>query len=64
MAAASPRAVYPVVFLDAIICKVRDDGIGHQQGRAHLAVGVDVDGKKRSSGFGSQTTEGAKSGCG
>jgi putative transposase len=51
--------VYPVVFLDAIICKVRDNGTVINKA-AHLAVGVDVDGKKEVLGIWVETTEGAK----
>ena len=51
--------VYPVVFLDAIICKVRENGTVINKA-AHLAVGVDVDGKKEVLGIWVETTEGAK----
>lgn len=51
--------VYPVVFLDAIVCKVRDNGTVKNKA-AHLAVGVDVDGKKEVLGIWVETTEGAK----
>jgi hypothetical protein len=34
-----------VIFLDALVCKVRQDGTVKNQA-AHLAVGVDADGKK------------------
>jgi putative transposase len=51
--------VYPVIFLDAIICKVRDNGTVVNKA-AHLAVGVDVDGKKEVLGIWVETTEGAK----
>ena len=37
--------VYPVIFLDAIICKVRTEGVVRNKA-AHLAVGVDVDGQR------------------
>lgn len=37
--------VYPVIFLDAIICKVRHEGSVRNKA-AHLAVGVDTDGRK------------------
>jgi putative transposase len=52
-------AVYPVVFLDAIVCKVRDNGTVRNKA-AHLAVGVDVDGRKEVLGIWVETTEGAK----
>ena len=52
-------AVWPVIFLDAIICKVRHEGTVINKA-AHLAVGVDVDGKKEVLGIWVETTEGAK----
>jgi transposase-like protein len=52
-------ALYPVVYLDAIIVKVRDGG--HVRNKAaHLAIGVDFDGIKHVLGIWVQTTEGAK----
>jgi putative transposase len=51
--------VYPVVFLDAIVCKVRTDGVVRNKA-AHLAVGVDVDGRKEVLGIWVEATEGAK----
>jgi putative transposase len=51
--------VYPVIFLDALICKVRDGGSVRNKA-AHLAVGVDVDGRKQVLGIWIETTEGAK----
>jgi putative transposase len=52
-------AVYPVIFLDAIVCKVRDGGSVKNKA-AHLAVGVDVEGRKQVLGIWVETTEGAK----
>jgi putative transposase len=53
------EALYPVVYLDAIIVKVRDGGhVGNKA--AHIAVGVDMDGIKHVLGIWVQTTEGAK----
>jgi putative transposase len=51
--------LYPILYLDAIIVKVRD---GHQvQNRAaHIAVGVDMDGIKHVLGIWVEATEGAK----
>jgi putative transposase len=51
--------VYPILYLDAIMVKVRD---GHQvrTKAAHLAVGVDCDGVKHVLGIWVQTSEGAK----
>lgn len=51
--------VYPVVFLDALVCKVRDGGTVRNKA-AHLAVGVDVEGRKEILGIWVETTEGAK----
>src|SRR5215203_1907470 len=53
------EALYPVIYLDAIIVKVRDGG--HVRNKAaHIAVGVDCDGIKHVLGIWVQTTEGAK----
>jgi putative transposase len=51
--------IYPIVYLDALMIKVRD---GHQVRKraAHLAVGVDLDGIKHVLGIWVQATEGAK----
>jgi putative transposase len=51
--------VYPVIFLDAIVCKVRDGGTVKNKA-AHLAVGVDDEGRKEVLGIWVETTEGAK----
>jgi putative transposase len=51
--------VYPVVFLDALVCKVRDGGSVKNKA-AHLAVGVEVEGRKEVLGIWIETTEGAK----
>lgn len=51
--------VWPVIFLDAIVCKVRDQGTVKNKA-AHLAVGVGVDGKKEVLGIWIEHTEGAK----
>lgn len=51
--------VYPVVFLDALVCKVRDGGVVRNKA-AHLAVGVDIEGRKEILGIWIETTEGAK----
>jgi len=53
------QPVYPVIFLDAIVCKVRDGGSVKNKA-AHLAVGVDVEGHKEVLGIWIETTEGAK----
>ncbi|MDP3949580.1 IS256 family transposase [Microbacterium sp.] len=51
--------VWPVIFLDAIVCKVRDAGTVKNKA-AHLAVGVGIDGKKEVLGIWVEHTEGAK----
>ncbi len=51
--------VYPVIFLDAIICKVRDSGSVKNKA-AHLAVGVDTEGRKEVLEIWVETSEGAK----
>jgi putative transposase len=51
--------VWPVILLDAIVCKVRDQGTVKNKA-AHLAVGVGVDGKKEVLGIWVEHTEGAK----
>jgi putative transposase len=51
--------VYPIVYIDALIVKVRDGG--HVVNKAaHLVVGVDTDGIKHVLGIWVQSTEGAK----
>lgn len=53
------EAFYPVIYLDAIVVKVRDGG--HVRNKAaHIAVGVDMDGIKHVLGIWVQQTEGAK----
>jgi transposase-like protein len=53
------EAFYPVIYLDAIVVKVRDGG--HVRNKAaHIAVGVDLDGIKHVLGIWVQTSEGAK----
>jgi len=51
--------LYPVIYLDALVVKVRD---GHQvrNKAAHIAVGVDLDGIKHVLGIWVQANEGAK----
>src|SRR6201991_4778460 len=51
--------LYPVLYLDALVVKVRD---GHQvrNKAAHIAVGVDLDGIKHVLGIWVQAAEGAK----
>jgi transposase-like protein len=53
------ESFYPVIYLDALIVKVRDGG--HVRNKAaHIAVGVDMDGIKHVLGIWVQTSEGAK----
>lgn len=52
------EAVYPVIFLDALVCKVRENGSVRNKA-AHLAVGVDAEGKKEVLGIWVEATEGA-----
>jgi len=53
------EALYPVIYLDALVVKVRDGG--HVINKAaHIAVGVDMDGIKHVLGIWIQTHEGAK----
>jgi len=53
------ETLYPVLYLDAIIVKVRDGG--HVRNKAaYIAIGVDTDGIKHVLGIWVQTTEGAK----
>ena len=53
------EAFYPVIFLDALIVKIRD-GNKVSNRAAHIAVGVDMDGVKHVLGIWVQATEGAK----
>jgi putative transposase len=51
--------VYPIVYIDALVVKVRDGG--HVTNKAaHLVVGVDTDGIKHVLGIWVQSSEGAK----
>ena len=53
------EAFYPVIYLDAIVVKIRDGA--HVANRAaHIAVGVDMDGIKHVLGIWVQASEGAK----
>ena len=51
--------VYPIVYVDGIRLKIRDNGVVTQRS-AHLVIGVDVDGRKHALGVWIETTEGAK----
>lgn len=51
--------LYPVIYLDALVVKVRDGG--HVRNKhAHIAIGVDMAGVKHVLGIWIQATEGAK----
>jgi putative transposase len=52
-------AVYPIVYIDALVVKVRDGGtVGNKA--AHLAIGVDLDGYKHVLGIWLAAAEGAR----
>ncbi len=53
------EALYPVIYLDALVVKVRD-GAHVINKAAHIAVGVDMDGIKHVLGIWIQHSEGAK----
>lgn len=53
------ESFYPVIYLDAIVVKVRD-GAHVRNKAAHIAVGVDLEGVKHVLGIWVQTNEGAK----
>ena len=53
------EAFYPVIYLDALVVKVRDGAhVGNKS--AHIAIGVDLEGIKHVLGIWVQTSEGAK----
>jgi transposase-like protein len=53
------EALYPVIYLDALVVKVRD-GAHVRNKSAHIAIGVDIDGVKHVLGIWIQASEGAK----
>jgi len=53
------EALYPVIYLDAIVIKVKD-GAHVKNKSAHIAIGVDMDGIKHVLGIWVQATEGAR----
>src|ERR1700716_1941261 len=53
------QAVYPIVYIDAIVVKIREGGTVDNRA-AHLAIGVDVDGFKHVLGIWIAENEGAK----
>jgi putative transposase len=52
-------SVWPIVFLDALVIKVRDQGVV-QNKSAYIALGMGVDGHKEVLGIWLESTEGAK----
>jgi putative transposase len=52
-------AVWPIVYLDAMVIRVRDSGSVRRKS-AYLAIGVGVDGRKEVLGLWLEETEGAK----
>jgi putative transposase len=52
-------AVWPIVFFDALVIKVRDQGVV-QNKSAYIALGMGVDGHKEVLGIWLESTEGAK----
>lgn len=52
-------AVWPIVYLDALVLRVRDSGTVRRKS-AYLAIGVGVDGRKEVLGLWLEQTEGAK----
>jgi putative transposase len=52
-------AVYPILYIDALVIKVRDGGVVDNKA-AHLVTGVDTDGYKHVLGIWIQSAEGAK----
>jgi putative transposase len=52
-------AVYPIIYIDALVVKVRDGGTVDNKA-AHLAIGVDVDGYKHVLGIWLAAAEGAR----
>jgi putative transposase len=52
-------AVWPIIYLDALVIKVRDQGVV-QNKSAYIALGVGLDGRKEVLGIWLESTEGAK----
>jgi len=55
----SLQAVYPIVYLDALVVKVRDQGVVANKS-LYLVIGVDDEGQREVLGMWLQRTEGAK----
>ena len=52
-------AVYPIIYIDALVLKIRDGGVVDNRA-AHLVIGVDIDGYKHVLGIWIQSAEGAR----
>jgi putative transposase len=52
-------AIWPIVYLDALVIKVRDQGVVGNKS-AYLAMGIDIEGKKQILGLWLEANEGAK----
>jgi putative transposase len=55
-----PDDVYPVLFLDALVLKIREGGSVQRRRACYLALGVTVEGERDVLGMWFQETEGAK----
>jgi|SRR5882672_9952741 len=53
------NAIWPIVYLDALVVKVRDQGVVGNKS-AYLAMGIDVDGHKQILGLWLEANEGSK----
>lgn len=53
------NAIWPIVYLDALVIKVRDQGVVGNKS-AYLAMGVDIEGTKQVLGLWLEANEGAK----
>lgn len=53
------EAVYPIVYLDALVIKVRENGTVHNKS-LYLAIGYNLEGQKEVMGMWMDSTEGAK----
>lgn len=53
------EAVYPIIYLDALVVKVRDQGVV-QNKSAYIALGINMEGAKEVLGIWLETNEGAK----
>jgi transposase-like protein len=53
------QTLYPLIYLDAVVVKVRD-GAHARNKAAHITVGVDIEGVKHVLGIWIQTIEGAR----